>query len=67
MHAVPTSGFIITIFVHVFCIVMHSVCVNMLAEVRQVDTRQYSTIGRSDLALFAVFEKRHVSADQVYF
>ena len=25
------------------------------------------TVGWSDLALFAIFEKLHVSADQVYF
>ena len=27
----------------------------------------YSTVGCSDLALFAIFEKLNVSADQVYF
>ena len=25
------------------------------------------TLGWGDLALFAIFEKRHISADQVYF
>ena len=27
----------------------------------------YCTVGWSELALFAIFEKLHVSADQVYF
>ena len=30
-------------------------------------SRHHSTVGWSDLALFAIFEKLHVFANQVYF
>ena len=46
---------------------MYVHCLNICTYVVCTLYNVHCTLGWSDLALFAIFEKLHISADQIYF